>query len=384
MPEQTLEQRVVAAALEAGASSVRIASAQADSVARARMQAAFARDDYATWGYDAKRADDLTTPQNLLPGAAAVVCIAVAYAAAPPRRAKPLSGRVSRYAWSVDYHTTVRRVLRRVAEVLDAAAQTSVSRIACDTAPIAERAYAVRAGLGWFGKHTNLIAPGIGSYVFLGEVVTTTPLRPDEPLRKTCGSCARCVSVCPTGALRGDDTIDARRCIADLTQRVDGIPREWRAFVGDWLWGCDLCQDVCPPTQRAPASADPHFAPIDEEAAFPDLQRLLHLRSGTFKRRFAKTAMGWRGAAVLRRNAAVALGNALDRAAIPALVRSLEEDPHPMVRCHVAWALGRIGAPAALAALRDRLPVESDVSVREEIALALEPFPSLAPLKRNV
>jgi epoxyqueuosine reductase len=376
----TLKERVVVAALEAGASAVRIASAQPDSVARARMQAAFARDDFASWGYDAQRAADITTPQALLPGALSVVCIAMAYATAAPKGQAPISGRVSRYAWSPDYHATLRRVLEHVAHVLDGDAQAPVSRIACDTAPIAERAYAVRAGLGWFGKHTNLIAPGLGSYVFLGEVVTTALLAPDEPLRKTCGACTRCVTVCPTQALRGDYTIDARRCIADLTQRKDAIPRELRALMGDWLWGCDLCQDVCPPTMRAGAPQRAHFAPIDAEAAFPDLQALLHLRSGTFKRRFAKTAMGWRGAAILRRNAAVALGNALDRATVPSLSRALAGDPHALVRCHVAWALGRIGSPPALAALRARLELEAEPSVRQEIRAALEPFGTAAAL----
>jgi epoxyqueuosine reductase len=377
----TLKERVVAAAMEAGASAVRIASAQPDAVARARMQAAFGRDDFASWGYDAQRAADVTTPQALLPGAVSVVCIAMAYATGAPKERPSLSGRVSRYAWSPDYHSTLRRVLEQVARVLDDDAQALVSRIACDTAPIAERAYAARAGLGWVGKHTNLIAPRLGSYVFLGEVVTTARLAPDEPLRKSCGSCTRCVSVCPTQALRGDYTIDARRCIADLTQRTDAIPRELRALVGDWLWGCDLCQDVCPPTMRAGAPAPAHFAPVDTEAAFPDLQALLQLRSGTFKRRFAKTAMGWRGAAILRRNAAVALGNALDRATVPSLARALTDDPHVLVRCHVAWALGRIGSPSALAALRARSEVEAEPSVCEEIRAALEPFGTVAALR---
>jgi len=376
----TLKERVVAAAIEAGAGAVRIASAQPDAAARAHMQAAFARDDFATWGYDEQRAHDTTTPQVLLPGAVSVVCVAMAYATSAPKERGALSGRVSRYAWSVDYHATLRRVLEQVARVLDDDAQAPVSRIACDTAPIAERAYAARAGLGWVGKHTNLIVPGLGSYVFLGEVVTTARLAPDEPLRKSCGACTRCVTVCPTQALRGDYTIDARRCIADLTQRKDAIPRELRALIGDWLWGCDLCQDVCPPTMRAGAPQRAHFAPIDAQAAFPDLQALLQLRSGTFKRRFAKTAMGWRGAAILRRNAAVALGNALDRATVPSLSRALTDDPHTLVRCHVAWALGRIGSPAALEALRARLDIEAEPSVREEIRTALEPFGTVASL----
>jgi epoxyqueuosine reductase len=193
-------------------------------------------------------------------------------------------------------------------------------------------------------------------------------------LHKSCGSCARCVSACPTGALRGDYTINARRCISDLTQRRDAIPLEMRAFIGDWIWGCDLCQEACPPTRRASPRVDRSFEAPSAEQAFPDLQTLLAMRTGAFKRRFGKTAMGWRGAVVLRRNAAVALGNALDRATVPALARALREDPHPMVRGHAAWALGRIASPQALDALRARAHEEPEPSVQAEIERALEPF----------
>jgi epoxyqueuosine reductase len=251
--------------------------------------------------------------------------------------------------------------------------------IACDTAPIAERAFAERAGLGWVGKHTNVIAPGLGSFVFLGEVVTSLALAPDPALRKSCGSCARCVDACPTGALRGDYTIDATRCISDLTQRTDAIPRELRALVGTWVWGCDLCQDACPPTQRAPHDA-PAFLPLDEEAQAPSLQALLRLRSGEFKRRYARTAMGWRGAALLRRNAAVALGNGLDRADVPALAAALADDPHAQVRGHAAWALGRIGSPQAFAALHAAAERELNQAVLAEIAAALKPDSEHVPL----
>jgi len=335
------------------------------------MRAAFARGDFAAWGYDGSYADRAAAPATLLAGAVSVICIAVPYATPAPTGRGPLTGRVSNYAWSADYHPRLRGLLATVAAAIDGLAGGPATRIVCDTAPLAERAFAERSGLGWIGKHTNLIAPGLGSFVFLGEIVTTLDVEPDAPVKKTCGSCARCVDVCPTRALRGDYTIDATRCISDLTQRTDGIPRALRPLVGDWIWGCDLCQDVCPPTRRARVAAAPAFAAPDADAAFPPLLQLLTLRGGEFKRRFARSAMGWRGAAVLRRNAAVALGNAGDRAAIPALIRALGTDPHPMVRGHAAWALGRIGAPAALAALERAAQVEKNLLVSEEICAAL-------------
>ncbi len=359
------------AAHAAGAGAVAIASARPDERAAQRMREAFARGDFTTWAYDAGYAERAADPSTLLTGARSVVCVAVPYATAAPAGRAPLTGRVSNYAWSADYHAAVRELLERVAAALDGLAGGPATRIVCDTAPLAERAFAARAGLGWAGKHTNLIAPALGSFVFLGEIVTTLELEPDRPLKKTCGSCARCVHACPTRALRGDYTIDATRCISDLTQRTDPIPRALRPLIGDWVWGCDLCQAVCPPTARAGARAAPPFAARDAEAAFPSLPGLLALRGGEFKRRYARTAMGWRGAAVLRRNAAVALGNSLDRAAVPALAASLAGDSHPMVRGHAAWALGRIGSPPARAALARALVDEREPQVREEIGAAL-------------
>ncbi|MBV9720224.1 MAG: tRNA epoxyqueuosine(34) reductase QueG [Candidatus Eremiobacteraeota bacterium] len=359
-------------ALDLGAGAVRVASASPDEPSRERMDAAFARGDFVTWGYDGAYANRASNPATLLENARSILCIAVPYATPAPAQI-PLRGRVSNYAWSADYHRRLGELLRSTAAVIDDAAGAPVTAIACDTKPLAERAFAARAGLGWIGKHTNLITPGLGSFVFLGEIATTLDLPADPPLRKSCGACARCSEACPTGALRGDYTIDAARCISDLTQRVDGIPVALRPLVGDWVWGCDICQQVCPPTAASPQSAGESWAPLDSRTARPSLVALLTLRSAEFKRRYRKTAMGWRGAAVLRRNAAVALGNSLDRSTVGALSESLDRDPNPMVRGHVAWALGRIGSPPAFTALRRRYAVEHDGAVRAEIAAALEP-----------
>ncbi|HEY5341310.1 MAG TPA: tRNA epoxyqueuosine(34) reductase QueG [Candidatus Aquilonibacter sp.] len=360
-------------ARELGAGDVRVVDAIDDADARERMRASFQRGDLGTWNYDDDYATAAADPRHVLAGARSVICLAVPYATPSPRR-WPLRGRVSNYAWSPDYHRRMRELLADVASHIDRAAGKNVTAIACDTKPIAERAFAARSGLGWVGKHTNLISPQLGSFVFLGEIVTSLALAADAPLRKSCGSCARCIEACPTQALRGDYTIDATRCIADLTQRTDPIPRAMRPLIGDWIWGCDLCQLACPPTINAGARGDSTFEPLDEGSAAPPLTELLQLRSAEFKRRFARTAMGWRGAVVLRRNAAIALGNALDRSATDALARSLAQDPHPMVRGAAAWALGRLGSPQALRMLRERANQERDTSVRKEITAALDAF----------
>ena len=370
---EALKRDVRALALQLGASDVRVAGAGASGRTGAAMRAAFERGDFVTWPYDADYARKASDPGHIIAGAQSVICVAAAYRTpAPPQR--PLHGRVSSYAWSNDYHGRMQTLLNELARTIDERAGGAVCAVACDTKPLAERAFAAQAGLGWIGKHTNLISTAAGSFVFLGEIVTTLPLPPDEALRKTCGACTRCIPACPTGALRGDYTIDAVRCISDLTQRTDAIPRALRPLVGTWVWGCDICQEVCPPNEHAPRPDPAAHLPASAGAAAPPLIALLQLRSGEFKRTFAKTAMGWRGAAVLRRNAAVALGNALDRSAVPALLRSLDRDPHPLVRGHSAWALGRIGSPQAVQGLQARLAAENDVSVQAEICAALEPF----------
>ena len=368
-----IKARLAAIARAHGAESLRVARAVPDERTHERMRNAFARGYFTTWAYDDGYARAASDPNAVLEGARSIVCLAFPYATREPRRTH-LQGRVSNYAWSADYHDRVRAALDAVAAELDAIAGTSVAKVACDTAPLAERAYAAAAGLGWIGKHTNLIAPVLGSFVFLGEVLTTLELEPDAPLKKHCGTCARCIDACPTGALRGDYTIDATRCIGDLNQRTDVIPREMRPLIGDWVWGCDLCQLACPPTAIAGNRGGAAAAPFDDVTAAPALSALLKLRSGEFKRRYSRTAMGWRGAAVLRRNAAIALGNALDRSTVAGLVEVLQEDPNALVRGAAAWALGRIGSPRALAGLQAARRSEDDASVTEEIDAALEPY----------
>jgi epoxyqueuosine reductase len=369
---------VKAIARTGGAVAVRIADASADAQTRARLRAAAARGDVATWPYDDAYADAASDPATLLPGARSIVCVAVPYAT-PVQREQRGRGRVSAYAWSADYHQRMQSLLRQIAaRIEELAAREAMhddgptTRVVCDTAPLAERAFAARAGLGWIGKHTSLIVKGLGSAVFLGEIVTTLDLQPDPPLRTSCGACTRCVDVCPTGALRGDNTMDATRCISDLTQRRDPIPRALRPLVGTWVWGCDLCNDACPPSVLAGRAGDAASAPLDDDLAEPDLHALLRIRGAAFKH-VRRTAMGWRGAPVLRRNAAVALGNGLDRADVPALAEALRDDPSPLVRGHAAWALGRIGSPQARLALRSAAARETDPAVAEEVTAALEP-----------
>jgi epoxyqueuosine reductase len=240
-----------------------------------------------------------------------------------------------------------------------------------DSGPVLEREWAGVAGIGWIGKNTHLISPKKGSWFFLGELFLSIPLTYDRPIRDRCGKCDLCLKACPTGAFVGPYVLDARRCISYLTIELKGaIPRHLRHLIGNHIFGCDICQEVCPYNVKAQATSESAYAPRAGLYA-PDLIPLLALTRGEFLKRF-------RGSPILRakrrgflRNVAVALGNLRSSEALPALIRALD-DEEPLVRGHVAWALGRIGLATAMDALRRRLDVEDDHEVRNEIEAAME------------
>jgi epoxyqueuosine reductase len=245
-------------------------------------------------------------------------------------------------------------------------------RALADTARITDRAVAERAGLGWYGKNTNLLTHEFGSWVLLGELLLDVALPPYAPLRTHCGACTRCMPACPTGALIAPGVLDSDRCISYLTIEHKGpIPRALRPLIGTWIFGCDLCQEVCPVNRHREPANHPEFMPRPEVGSSPELIPLLDLTEAAFRERFRGSPIRRAKWAGLRRNVCVALGNSGDPVAIPALIRVLGEDP-ALVRGHAAWALGRLGGSEAVAALHARAADESDLWVQEEIALALE------------
>jgi len=236
-----------------------------------------------------------------------------------------------------------------------------------------DRAAAARAGLGWLGKNTNLLIPGVGSYVLLAEIVTSAELEPDPPLKKTCGSCDACMRVCPTGALVAPGVLDNRRCISFWTIEHRGVmPLDIRPLIGDWIFGCDLCQEICPVNAK-PAAPETQaleaFGPMIEPR--PRLEELLALDEEGFRARFRNSAVWRTRRSGLLRNVCIALGNIADRDSVPALATALD-DAEPLVRGHAAWALGRLGGAAARAHLGRALRRESDAWVRDECEQALQ------------
>ena len=303
--------------------------------------------------------------RELLGEARTLVVVALAYDRADPAGAL-LAGKIARYARGWDYHLILRDKLVELARrIADALGRPVASRPCIDSAPVLERDWAERGGLGFVAKNTMLIAPGLGSYVVLGELLLDVELPPTAPLerpRQRCGECRACLDACPTGAFVDEHVLDARRCISYLTIEFHGvIPRELRAPIGTWIFGCDVCQEVCP------FNAGHGVPPAPELAArpAPDLIELARAPANQLRRFVRRTALRRVPKDVLLRNVAIALGNAGAPEAIPALVELLARG-RPLVRRHAAWALGRLGARAAHEAHAD-----DDPDVRAEIADAL-------------
>lgn len=313
-------------------------------------------------------------PSRALPGARSIIVVAINYNlddAGPIN--SPDRPVVARYARGADYHDVFEQKLAELADALAEIAQRDIeTRAYVDYGPVLERDHAQRAGLGWIGKNTVLINPDLGSYLFLGELFTDVELLPDDPfLPDRCGTCVSCIEACPTGAILGPRELDSRLCISYLTIELRGpIPIELRPLIANRVFGCDICQEVCPWNQHAPTTREPRFRPRADITG-PELADLMSLNATDFKARFGDTPLARTRRAGFLRNVAVALGNWGDPAAVPALARGLGDDD-PLVRGHSAWALGRIATHDARATLEQRLGVEDDSWVLEEIRGALD------------
>ena len=320
--------------------------------------------------YLASRREAYEHPQHVLAGVRSIVMLGLPYRTAPPKAPQPGQGRISRYAWGdEDYHDVIHDKLKQLIDSLHELSPTAKARGVVDTAPLLEREFAQLAGLGWVGKHTLLINKPAGSYFFLAALLIDQELAYDDAFKADhCGTCRACLDACPTNAFPQPYVLDATRCISYLTIELrEAIPTDLRAGIGDWLFGCDVCQDVCPWNHRSAESPEPAFAP--SEARNPaDLVRLFALDDDAFRREFRSTPLWRPRRRGILRNAAIVLGNQRATSAVPALLRGLN-DAEPLVRGASAWALGQMGS--ASSELRARLEIETDPAVRSEITAAL-------------
>ena len=320
-------------------------------------------------------------PENLLPGVRSVIMLATDYATAAEGVADVAgagegSGRVARYAWGADYHDLLRSRVNMLGAWLEARVPGCRTRGVVDSAPLAEREFAWLAGLGWFGKNTMLIDPRAGSFFFLTALLTDLELPPDTPVEVDhCGTCTACLDACPTAAFVEPRVLDASRCISALSIEDHGpIAADLRSGMQDWIFGCDICQEVCPWNRHAPGSTEPTFQPSDGLPS-PSLAAILGLDTEAFRQRFKGSPLRRAKRRGLLRSAAIALGNRPHAPSFDALAAALA-DEEPVVRGAAAWALGRwrhadVMAERARAVLATRLSIEDDADVRAEIEQAL-------------
>lgn len=317
----------------------------------AQFEEWLADERHGTMGYLQRNAHKRIDPQQVLPGARSFLCLAASYAqkddcktesAGGELQGKRTAGVIARYARYQDYHDVMGERLGQLTESLNRLGGISTRSLwYVDTGPLLERDLAQRAGLGFVGKHTNLINRRLGNWIFLGEILTTLELEPDAPEKNRCGSCERCITACPTGAITGPFELDARRCISYLTIELKGaIPEELRPAIGNRIYGCDDCLAACP-WNRFAREGQLMRNHARNDLQTPDLVELLSLDEAAFKQRFAGTPILRTKRRGLLRNVCVALGNSGAASALPALERATS-DPEPLIQEHARWAIGQI------------------------------------------
>ena len=309
------------------------------------------------------------TPEELLPGCKSIISVAISYYKdAEPYGDGKLRGKVARYAWGMDYHDVIKKRLKSfVADIENHIGREFRWRIFVDDGAMNDRAAAERAGIGWFGKNSNILTASHGSWVFLGQIITDLAIIPDRPNLKTCGDCELCIIKCPTGAIEAPYTINNDLCISFLTIELKGvIPRNLRPLVGDWVFGCDICQDVCPVNNNVSSSQEKYFNKRSDFDAV-ELLPLLSLNEEEFRNKFKNSPIKRTKLEGLKRNVCVALGNLKDKRAVVALLGSVY-DKSFVVRVHAVWALGCIGIDEATRMhLLEALDSEKNPEVVNEI-----------------
>jgi epoxyqueuosine reductase len=363
-----IREEIRAEAQRLGFDAVGFTTARAPSSQRAALEAYVGHGWHGTMDWLAENVERRADPAQLWPEARTLIALGMSYAPADDPLAL-LAQRdraaISVYARGRDYHLVVKSRLKALGEWMWHRWGRDL-KVFVDTAPVMERPAAMRAGIGWQGKHTNLVSRTEGSWLFLGEILTTLDLPPDAPERDHCGSCRACLDICPTAAFPAPRRLDARRCISYLTIEYAGpIPHEFRAAIGNRVYGCDDCLAACPWNKFARQAREQAFAPRDALTA-PRLAELAMLDDAAFRSLFAGTAIKRSGRDRFVRNVAIALGNTADAgASLPAVCRLLD-DASALVRGAAVWALARLSPQAFMAERARRLPAETDADVRSE------------------
>lgn len=372
MNYDTLKQEIIDHADELGIDKIGFTSADFFSDLKGRLMRQEAL-NYQS-GFEEKDIEKRVTPSLLMHEPKSIISIALAYPSkmkdAPRSKKGERRGVFARASWGEDYHTVLRKALERLEQFIQERVPDARMKSMVDTGELVDRAVAERAGVGWSAKNCSIITPEFGSYVYLGEMITNIPFSPDEPMEDQCGDCNLCVDVCPTGALVQGGQLDAKKCIAFLTQTKDFLPDEYRSKIGNRLYGCDTCQTVCPKNKGIDMHIHPEFEP-DPEIAKPLLEPLLSISNREFKEQYGHVSGSWRGKKPIQRNALIGLAHFKEASALPSIFEVMQHDVRPVMRGTAAWAAGKIGGEEAKQMLLKQKEIEQVEEVLEEIEKGL-------------
>ncbi|WP_099157406.1 tRNA epoxyqueuosine(34) reductase QueG [Virgibacillus ndiopensis] len=326
-------------------------------------------------GFEKGTIEERTEPGRLLPEAQSILSIAIAYPSriknAPKGTKENRRGIFCRASWGTDYHVVLRERLEKLARFIQEKVPDAKNKVMVDTGELSDRAVAERAGIGFSGKNCAIITPEFGSYVYLGELITNIPFIPDSPVEDSCGDCTKCLDACPTGALVQGGQLNAQRCLSFLTQTKGFLADEFRVELGNRVYGCDTCQQVCPKNKKMDFHFHPEVEP-EPEIAKPKLKPMLKISNREFKDTFGHIAGSWRGKKPLQRNAIIALAHFKDETAVEDLIGIMNNDPRPVIRGTAAWSLGKIGTEKAFEAIKGAMEKEQDTQVLFELEKGLE------------
>jgi epoxyqueuosine reductase len=373
MDMNTFKQEVILYSKEIGIDKIGFTSATAFTELKGRLIRQQEL-DYQS-GFEEVDIEKRVRPELIFDKPQSIISIALAYPSklkdAPQSTKGERRGIFCRASWGTDYHTVLRNKLQLLEDFIKDKVPGAMMKSMVDTGELSDRAVAERAGIGWSAKNSMIITPEFGSYVYLGDMITNLPFEPDQPMEDQCGTCNKCVDVCPTGALVQGGQLNSKRCIAFLTQTKGFLPDEFRTKIGNRLYGCDTCQTVCPKNKGMDFHFHEEMEP-DPELAKPLLKPLLTISNRDFKETYGHVSGSWRGKKPIQRNAILALAHFKDETALPQLIQVMKDDPRPVIRGTAAWAVGKIGRKKAVSALEEARMKEKDEEVLAEIEKGLQ------------